>query len=59
MPEIKIAMPILIKCFVCEGKGWYSDHSDKHYGNLKTMTCEEAGCPVERYCEYCNGTGWI
>jgi DnaJ-class molecular chaperone len=46
-----------MKCPQCDGDGWYIDHSDRHYQTGDKETCEEAGCPVQRECEKCGGTG--
>ena len=48
-----------LKCSTCNGDGWYSDHSDMHYNFGDETTCEDAGCPIQRECENCHGTGWI
>lgn len=50
---------VKIKCPDCSGDGWYSDHSDLHYEIGDEITCEEAGCPIQRECEKCRGTGWL
>lgn len=46
----------LIICSKCGGDGWYTDHSDLHY-TMPELSCIEAGCPVQRVCETCKGTG--
>lgn len=45
------------KCSMCNGDGWYIDHSDRHYGTGDYESCEQAGCPIQRECEACQGTG--
>lgn len=44
------------KCAACNGDGWYADHSDAHY-TYPDDGC--VGCPVQRQCENCDGTGQI
>ena len=48
-----------MKCPNCQGDGWYVDHSDRHYGTGDSETCEQAGCPVQRECEYCEASGKV
>lgn len=49
---------IKVKCPECQGDGWYTDHSDRHYQSGDSETCDEAGCPVQRQCETCEGQGY-
>ena len=46
-----------MKCPKCNGDGWYIDHSDRHYATGNSESCDDAGCPVQRQCEDCKGTG--
>ena len=47
------------KCLVCGGDGWIADHSPEHYHFGNSMTCYEAGCPVQVMCDRCDGKGYI
>jgi DnaJ-class molecular chaperone len=45
-------------CPICQGYGWYSDHSDIHAMN-SDLDCWQCGCPVQRECENCQGKGFL
>ncbi len=47
-----------MECKICNGVGWFSDHSDAHH-NHQDLDCSECGCPVQRECNNCNGTGIV
>lgn len=47
-----------IKCHVCNGDGFYADHSSSHYHSPYDI-CSDHGCPVQVECEYCEGQGKI
>ncbi|MAO66227.1 MAG: hypothetical protein CL666_14625 [Balneola sp.] len=40
-------------CAHCRGEGWYEDHSDECYNHPGYCT----NCPIQRECQYCDGTG--
>ena len=40
------------ECPICNGAGWYIDHSDRHYSTGNSETCEQAGCPIQRQCNH-------
>ena len=46
-------------CSNCHGDGWYEDHSDAHYADQNNPDCSGMGCPVQKPCEPCQGTGQI
>jgi DnaJ-class molecular chaperone len=50
-----------MKCSCCAGDGWYLDHSDAHHKApaSEAENCEKYGCPVQRQCEKCKGTGEV
>lgn len=43
-----------VKCFKCDGRGWYEDHSDDHHAN-NHLPCDGFDCPIQRPCEICKG----
>ena len=48
----------LMICPKCDGKGWFEDHSDVHHWQ-PSLDCVSAGCPIQRECEVCGGTGMV
>lgn len=46
-------------CPNCRGDGWLADHSDSHYAGRTDEDCGPYGCPVQRPCAKCEGTGQI
>lgn len=48
-------MPNEIKCQICGGDGWYSEHDpdDPHIDGICST------CPIQVQCEACEGTGTI
>jgi hypothetical protein len=45
------------RCEECDGQGWFADHSDEC--NAKGECVGGQGCPVQRWCEWCRGSGEV
>lgn len=46
-----------MRCSNCAGEGWYADHGDGC--NAEEDGCYAAGCPIQRPCYRCSGTGEV